>query len=756
MSFWHDGFRGNRLRVSSVLFGILFGVLLGAGAGTAFAQTSPGTIRGTVTLAQNGDPLHKAVVVIVQLGRTLETGDQGQYEFGQVPSGTYDVAVSAPALAGDRQSVQVTAGSVATADFQMRVASLREQITVTASGREELPTESFQSTSVLDSVQLVENNKSALGEVLEGQPGVAKRSFGPGNSRPVIRGFDGDRVAIVKDGMSTGTLSSQSGDHGETLDTLNLERLEVVKGPATLLYGSNAIGGVVNAITLRNEVHEHPHPGVSGYLTGLGGSANAMGGGAAGLQFGAGNWLLWGDVGGQRTSDYNTPIGEIFNSSTHGANGSGGFGRYTAKNFANFSFGAEDSVYFIPPTEDEVVHLALRRYNPRFTGGFHNLDSPIEGFRLTLDYSDYHHEELSDLNEPETVFDNNVFSYRGVFDQRKTGALTGSFGFSGLHRDYQTLGEEAIAPPLKQNNIAFFTLQAVSLERVRFQFGARVDHTAYTLGVPQTPLLADRSFTGFSGAAGINVPLWMGGAFVANYTHSYRAPAFEELYNNGPHPGNATFEIGDTNLTRERTDGVDFSLKQQSGRVRAEANLFYYRIDDFVFLAPDGNITDGLIEAEYLQAGSRFLGGEANLDVSVNDYFSLNAGLDIVNAELTSSVTSPSTGVVTPSGTPLPRIPPLRGRIGFDFRYRGFSLRPEAVFADAQDQLFVTESRTAGSSVFNLNASYTIAQQHAVQVFSLSAFNLGDRLYRNHLSFIKDIAPEIGRGVRVAYTVRFF
>jgi iron complex outermembrane receptor protein len=487
----------------------------------------------------------------------------------------------------------------------------------------------------------------------------------------------------------------------------------------------------------------------------MGGSANSLGGGAAGVQFGAGDWLLWGDVGGQRTSDYNTPIGEIFNSSTRGVSGGGGLGRYTNKNFFNFSFVTEDSVYFIPPVEDETVHLSLRRYSPQFTGGFQNLDSPIEGVRLTLNYSDYHHEELTDENEAETLFDNNVFSYRGVFNQRRTGRLTGSFGFSGLHRDYETTGAEALAPPVTQDNVAFFTLQTVSLERFRLQFGGRVDHTAYNL-VPEPPQWVNRSFTGFSGAAGINVPLWSGGAFVANYTHSYRAPALEELYNNGAHPGNQTFEIGNANLSRERSDGLDLSLKQRTSRVRAEANFFYYRINDFVFLAPTGNINDDLIEAEYLQADSRFLGGEANVDVALHDYFSVNSGLDIVRAELKSSVTSPSTGTVTPSGTPLPRIPPLRGRVGLDFHYRGLSLRPGAVIADAQEQFFVTESRTAGYSVFNLNASYTIARQHSVQVFSVSAFNLGDRLYRNHLSFIKDIAPEIGRGVRVAYTVRFF
>lgn len=108
------------------------------------------------------------------------------------------------------------------------------------------------------------------------------------------------------------------------------------------------------------------------------------------------------------------------------------------------------------------------------------------------------------------------------------------------------------------------------------------------------------------------------------------------------------------------------------------------------------------------------------------------------------------------SGTPLPRIPPLRGRIGFDAQYKGFQFKPEVILADAQNDIFPTETRTAGYTLFNINASYTLAQQHLVHIFSLNAFNLGDRLYLNHLSFIKDIAPEIGRGVRFSYTMRFF
>jgi iron complex outermembrane receptor protein len=268
--------------------------------------------------------------------------------------------------------------------------------------------------------------------------------------------------------------------------------------------------------------------------------------------------------------------------------------------------------------------------------------------------------------------------------------------------------------------------------------------------------LPDRDFTGFSGAAGIHIPLWTGGAFVANYTHSYRSPAIEELYNNGPHIGNVTFELGNANLDAERSNGMDLSLRHQSGRVRADFSFFAYRIHDFIFLAPTGNIEDGLIEAENVQGDARYLGAEAGMEVGVHENFWLLFGLDFVQAETRSAVTTLTTGMVTPAGTSLPRIPPLRARIGFDWRWRGLSIRPEGVVVADQDDIFPTETRTRGYGLFNLTASYTIARQHFVQVFSVSAFNLGDELYRNHLSFIKDLAPEIGRGVRFGYTLRFF
>lgn len=730
-------------RTWAVLLVMIFfsGVAAAQQRGTTTARR--GTLRGTVTVGPSKLSLHKATVFLTPLGRSVETNETGAYTFNDLSPGHYEVIVRAPALSGERRSIDITAGGTVIVDFNLHPAIRREQVTVTASGREQSTLETFQAVNVIDSIELTQKPVVSLGDALDGTPGVAKRSFGPGNSRPVIRGFDGDRVLIMQNGISTGSLSSQSADHGELMDMLNLDRLEVVKGPATLLYGSSAIGGVVNAISAHGEVHEHAHGGLSGYATGTGGSANALGGGAAGFEYGIKRWQIWGDGGGQRTGDYSTPIGEVFNSFTQDANGSGGFGYTGDHAFFRLGGGYEHAEYGIPPTEDEVVALHLRRANARLETGVQNLESFVSSFHIKLDYSDYKHEEIP-VGESiaDTTFFNKIFSYRGVFEEKREGRLSGSFGFSGMRRDYNTVGEEAIAPPVDGNNFAFFTLQELGFKKFRLQFGARLDRTAYD--VASSSALPSRDFTGFSGAAGINVPLWRGGSFVANYTHSYRAPALEELYNNGPHPGNATFEIGDPNLRHEQGDGLDLSLRQQANRIRAEANLFYYHINDFVFLAPTGAVEDGLPVASYSQGESRFLGGEASFSVGMTKDLWLNTGLDIVDAQLTQT------------STPLPRIPPLRGRVGLDYRWKGLSLRPEAVMARDQNNLFSTETRTPGYTAFNLGASYTVAQAHAVHVFSLTAFNLGDRLYRNHLSFIKDIAPEMGRGVRVSYTVRFF
>ena len=709
------------------------------------AQTNA-TLRGTVTLGDSAKPVHNVLVTILQLKRTVGTDENGKYEFQGVPPGRYDVVAHLDRVPDLVRSADLSGGGEVTLDFQIELSGVSEQVNITATGTEQAVSSSIQSVEVIGSVDLAKKSTVSLGEALDGELGIAKRSFGPGTARPVIRGFDGDRVLVLQDGNRIGGLGFESGDHAEPVDVLTVERVEIVKGPATLLYGSSAIGGVVNTIS----GHDSPHPGLNGYVTGIGSTNGPQGGGSGGFEYGTDKWLIWGNGGGQGSGDYNTPLGHVQNSFTREASAAAGFGYYPKKGFFSFNYNFDKRRYGIPfdPAEEdpEVVFLNPKRNSFEFKGGFRETNSFIEAGTFTGQYNHYTHGELNSFtNEVNTAFTNKTFLYQGVFDQQRRGKLSGRFGVWGLHRDFSAAGEEALAPPTKGNAIAVFGLETLDFERFALQFGGRLENNRYNPEeTEQRGILPKRSFTGFSGAVGIRVPTWEGGAFVANYSHSYRAPALEELYNNGPHPGNLAFEIGDPNLNRELGDGFDFGVRHSSRRVRFEANGFYYHLKDFIFLAPTGDIEDGLTVAEYVQGTTRYAGTEARFDAALHPAIWLNLGLDYVNAKLTET------------DTPLPRIPPLRGRVGLELRYKGLLLNPEMVMASHQDQVFTTETPTAGYAVFNFSGSYLIAQQHAAHIISFNFFNVGDTLYRNHLSFIKEFAPEMGRGLRVTYTLRFY
>ncbi len=727
---------------------------------------SQGSIEGQVTLAETGAPLRGVSVLILRLGRTLITDAEGRYRFDRLPEGFYQVVAHLDStLTEEAKGVAVTARRPTTLNFTLAIAVQEYEITVTAGGKKETAFESFQTVDSYTSFDLAESTAPAIGDVLASRPGngVAKRSFGPGSSRPIIRGFDGDRVLVMQDGIRTGTLSSQSGDHGELINTSALDRLEVVKGPATLLYGSNALGGVVNAVTRHHAVHEHPHEGLRGYVSGSAGSANAFGGGSAGFEYGRGKWLLWGGGGGQRSADYNTPQGPVFNSGTRVVNSYGGVGWYGDKVFASFSIQADDGAYGVPFAaefeggEEELDRVGIdsRRESYQANWGLRKLGSAIESFTLKLNLTDWGHDEVEFFRdggrEVGTAFDQKQFVYRGVFEQVQRGRLTGRFGFWGLARDYDVAGADAVSPPVDQDAFAVFALEEIGFERFKLQFGGRLERTHYAPGVfasrssegPGTDY-PNRSFTGASAAAGVHADVWRGGALVVNYAHSYRAPALQELYNFGPHLGSLAFEVGDPNLGPETGDGVEISLRQRSKRARSELNLFYYGFNNFVFPFTTGEFEGGLQVINFTQLDSRFAGAEANLDLALHTNVWFNLGMDYVDAQETNF------------DTPLPRIPPLRGHVGFDFRHAGFSVKPELVLASGQHQTFTGETRTPGYRVANLKASYTILRGRLVHQFALNFFNIGDRLYRNHSSFIKDLAPEIGRGVRFTYRIRFF
>lgn len=738
--------KGMFLRIASQL------VLAACVWATLAAQTSgTAVIEGRITFAGSGAPMHGATVLLSPGGRIVESDDEGRYRFTDVPPGEYVLLAHVHALVDERKTVRVAAGETAQADFALTLAPMREALTVTASGREESTAEAFLSVVSLDGYQLTARSSStSVGDLIGDEAGVARRSYGPGSSRPVIRGFDGDRVLILQDGMRTGTISSQSGDHGEPVDASNLERVEVVKGPATLLYGSNAIGGVVNVLTDHHVINQHPHQGLHVALTGVGGTANAQGGGSGSFEYGFKDWMIYGSGGGMRTGDYNTPAGRVENSFTEMTNAKGGVGRYGERLSWNAVLHRIETTYGVPGAhghegmaeeghEHEAPVLNMNRTSLRFNGAWKQPARAFEQFQFDLGYSDYSHRELEE-GVVGTEFSNKQFTYTGTFDQKRRGAWSGRFGFWGLQRDYKTRGEEALAPPVDQAAFALFGLEEFSWERAKVQFGGRWERNRYS---PDG--LRERTFSGLSASAGLMLPLWTNGSLVTNYIHSYRAPALEELYNYGPHPGNLAFEIGNPDLKRERGDGVEVSLRHQGRNLRAEASVFRYHMHNFVYFLPTGEIDDGLPVNLFSQSDARFTGAEARVQARLKGPLWAMAGFDYVDANLTAG-----------NRMNLPRIPPARGRFGLDYFWKGLSLRPEMVVANRQWQVAPNETTTAGYAVFHFNASYTLTRGHVLHTFNVNTFNLGNRLYRNHLNFIKDAAPELGRGVRIAYTIRVF
>ena len=268
---------------------VIPGLMLLFVSASAFAQGATGHISGTVTFAANGERVHGATVLVVGVN-VVVTGEDGEFLLENVPAGTYAILAQREHLTAERETIVVVAGQSVNIDLALGLSAVHEDIvvTTTATGAESTAFENFNSTDTVDSFDLATNPSGTIAEVIGTLPGVSSRGFGPGAARPIIRGFDGDRVLILEDGMSTGDLSSSSADHGIGVDPNGLDRIEIVRGPATLLYGSNAVGGVVNAITPAEAFRESGVSGIRGSVTTDGGTANDQAGTFANIVYGNG------------------------------------------------------------------------------------------------------------------------------------------------------------------------------------------------------------------------------------------------------------------------------------------------------------------------------------------------------------------------------------------------------------------------------------------------------------------------------------
>src|SRR6266446_2890641 len=416
--------------IPAIIYGFVMSVSGAFAQAVTPAQTpgSVGTIRGTVLLEPSGVAARNAIITIAELKRSVGTDEHGAFVFNNVTAGKYQIIAHLDRVADVVRQVKVTSGEQ-TINFTLTLAPVSEQVTVTATGSAEAVNSSYQAVTSIGALELAQRNPASIGEALEYQLGVAKRSFGPGSGRPVIRGFDGDRVLVLQDGLRVGGIASQSGDEVEPIDVLSLDRVEIVKGPATLLYGSNAIGGVVNGIST-NDVYQ---PGLSGYLTGFGSTNNWQAGASAGFKYGVKNFLIFSSGGAQKTNDYRTPAGTVLNSYVRGGNWSGGAGWFPRRGWLAFSYSYDRRRHGIPvePDKIDVEFLKERRHSYEVKGGLRGFGGFIAGGDFAVSYNDYKVREFefeSDENvtQLDSIAANRNFNYRANFNHRRHGKLSGT------------------------------------------------------------------------------------------------------------------------------------------------------------------------------------------------------------------------------------------------------------------------------------------------------------------------------------------
>ncbi len=726
-------------------------VLLSASAAAAQGTTVSGRLVQSLTQR----PVGGAIVLIE--GTQIEGRSQanGEFTLAGVPGGEHHLVVVATGLMPLHRDITVGATPLQLDDVLIDPElHFREVVSVSPDARDQF--HSYQPTTVLAGQDLALQLQGTVGATLAQEPGLAERSFGPAPSRPVIRGLDGDRVLILEDGMRTGDLSSQSGDHGVTINPAAANRIEVIRGPATLLYGANAIGGLVNVIS--DTIPTAPVEGVSGGATFDVGTAADEGAGAFDVLAGNNRWALHAGGSGRRSGDVRTPEGRIENSQSRGGFGSVGVSRTGERAYVGASYGYDDLKYGIPVIEDGEISLTPRRHMLGLRAGAENLTGAFESFRMTLGHRQYRHDELHG-DEVETEFTNNTTDLNLLGRHRAFGRLTGSIGASVFGRSFESVGAEALAPAIDERSLALFLYEEVTWPHFTLQFGGRINHASFD---PSGGLPA-RDFTDGSGSLGVlyrPAAADHGVTLAFNMARAARNPALEELYFFGVHHGNFAFEIGNPDLRSERALGVDASLRLRHRRASGEITFFRNSIDDYIFRNPiseaeferrfghddhddDEHDDDELPFIEFVGADSLLQGIEAHADFQIARNVFAEVGFDLVRGRLRGS------------GEPLPRIPPTRLRSSLRYQADAFQVGGEWMAVARQGRVFDEETETAGYNLLRLFAAYSFVSGATTHTVTGRLDNVGNTLYRNHLSLIKDFVPEMGRNVKVVYSVRF-
>ena len=656
--------------------------------------------------------------------------------------------------------------------------------------------------SILSGSELSNRAQNSLGETLAWEPGVNSTWFGPGASRPVIRGFEGDRIRVLRSGVDSLDVSNTSPDHAVAVEPLLVDRIEVIRGPATLLYGSSAIGGAVNVIG-KEIPREPPTAAATGIAefrydsvskgTAAAASAQGRAGGLAwsfnGLDRESGDFAIPGfaeaeEEGGHHHEEEETheeearTHGLVENTSVETRSGSVGFASFWDKGMIGFSVSALATDYGVPghshgheddhahgddgeehedmPHEDDEeaavsIDLDQVRFDLRA-----KVNDPLPFLTVAefrFGYADYRHRELEgDAIGSEFLIEG--FELRAEAVHEPVGKFKGAFGLQFRDTDFSSIGEEAFIPANNNSNWALFLVERAKSERFSWELGARFEQQ--TIELQDQPGRFDGS--AFSASAGVVGKFEKGYSLAFSLARSERLPSPTETLAFGPHAATRAFEIGDPQLGTEQSVGIDVSIRKSSGPVTGSAGFFYNRFDNFIYLEEvDADQlesrfgsdfdSEGFEVFEFVAREAEFWGFEAEATIHLRhedrQHLHLDLLLDYVRATNRTD------------DTPLPRIPPIR--FGARLEYESPRVRGgiEGRIAGRQERVAPEESPTEGYFLLNADLGWKLfAGNPDVEVFARAA-NLTDAEARVHTSFLKSLAPLPGRNLTVGARMRF-
>lgn len=595
----------------------------------------------------------------------------------------------------------------------------------------------------------LKNGGASIGDTLMKVPGVSGTGFAPGANRPVIRGLDATRVLVTENGIGSLDVAEIGPDHGTPVDVLSIDHIEVVRGPGTLRYGSQATGGIINIITGR--IPDRPFEGLHGDVAGIYGSAARSGDGAVSASYGDGPFALHADGFLRNSGDYETPDGRQLNS----------FARMNGYSVGGALRGDEGSLggAFIEyngkyglPSGDTFIDMRQEKFLGR---GIWNANAGVlQRVQLEGGYADYKHEERDPDGTIASTFLNTEFDGRTEAIFGPIGPSSDSaLGIQYQHREFSGLGEaEDYLLPSTAEGTAVYAF-------ARFPLGADVDlegsarvEFASREGTPISDVPTSKDFTPFSVSAGLVWKPTDAATFGFTASSTARVPGLPEMFARGPHDGPLTFEVGDPGLGLERATSIEGTARYETGPVKLSGALWGSWYDGFIFGELTGRTCDDagvcivgpgeeLKELLYVQRDADFWGfeAEARYDITKFDTFVLgiSAQADYVRGKLS-------------GGDNVPRLPPLRYGPGLYLEGDTLAMAVHVFRVDKQDQVGLFETPTKGYTDLSADLTWRCWEDEGVAFdISLVGRNLTDQRERNASSFVKDDILMVGRDVRV-------